>query len=100
MTEDIDGVLLDLREHGWISLLKFSVLADVSYQTVLKMRDRHEIHVIKVGSVGRVYATEVRRFLTEGSADVSQQLENVVKTVEFFQQEARRGQALLNKPKD
>jgi len=58
-----------LRKRGWVSLRQFAVLIGVSYPTALKMRARDQVIAQRVGSVWRVYTTEVRRFMQEGNAN-------------------------------
>jgi len=64
-------VIARLAQQGYVSLNGFAKIAGVSYPTALKMRDRGDVRVVKVGGVYRIYAEEVRRFLKEGNYQVS-----------------------------
>ncbi len=59
--------LLVLTQRGWVSLPQVARIAGVSYQTILAIKDRGEIHPIKVGGIYRVYEDELTRFLVHGN---------------------------------
>lgn len=66
-----------LQRRGWISLNQFAKLIGVSYPTALKMRKRGQIVTQRVGSVWRVYTSEVRRFMIEGNANQPSELQKL-----------------------
>lgn len=67
MTSSLTSEIEKLTARGWTSLNKFCKLADISYPTALKLVKEEKLVAIKVGGVQRVYADEVRRFLSEGN---------------------------------
>ncbi len=53
--------LIRLAERGFTSLNGAACLINVSYPTILAMRDRGDITVIKVGGIFRVNEDEILR---------------------------------------
>jgi len=64
--------LQKLASRGWVSLSQFAGIAEVSYPTAMKMREKGEIRAVRVGGIWRIYMDEVRRFLREGNAPNSE----------------------------
>ncbi len=50
-----------------MSLRQFAARIGKSYPTVLKMRDRGDMEVIKIGGIYHVTEMELRRILTQGN---------------------------------
>ena len=59
--------LLSRLSVGWVSLNQLSKILGISYPTVQRLREQGRIKVIPIGGVYRVYATEIRRILDEGT---------------------------------
>ncbi len=56
-----------LASRGWVSLNECAKIIDVSYPTMLSMKNRGEVRAIKVGGIFRVYQEEMIRLLTRGN---------------------------------
>ena len=53
--------------EGWVSLRRLSLIADLSYPTLLKLVNRKALLAVRIGGNYRIYESEVRRFLREGN---------------------------------
>lgn len=59
--------IAELASRGWVSLSQFTILADISYPTALKLVNTGKLESVRVGGVIRVYQEEVHRFLKHGN---------------------------------
>lgn len=62
--------LLTRLSVGWVSLNQCAKAIGVSYPTIQRLRAQGRIRITPVGGVFRVYADELKRLLTEGTADI------------------------------
>ena len=69
MSQDINIIrnITRLASRGWVSLNECAGIIDVSYPTMLAMRNRGDVQTIKVGGIYRVYQDELVRLLTKGN---------------------------------
>ena len=63
-----DEVRKALESEGFVSLYRFSILAQVRYPTVLRYMRQGYLKTVRIGGVNRVYKEEAERFLSEGNA--------------------------------
>ncbi len=62
-------LVAELDSNGFLSLNKAAMLINVSYPTILKMRNSGKLQTVLVGGIFRVYRPVIRQLLGLGGGD-------------------------------